>query len=373
MPQRPRIAFVHSILYFGSTEQSYLKTLLKRIDQREFELWLVAPAHPALAPLLELKELAGRVARLSLSVDTTVFDRIASYRRTLRSLRPDLVHCVDVDPPAMIAGRLAGVRRLVVTHHTPELRPRDNWRGRLVRRAAWETRSHVIFTSEADRTRALESHPISPERSTVVSLGIDLDRFSPERVRDGLRRELGIADGRPVVGTVGRLNSQKGHTYLIRAAEEMVHRGTDAVFVVVGEGDLRDELLREVRDRGLQDRFFFLGHREDVPELLAGFDVFALSSNFEGMCLAVAEALAIATPVVATDVGGVRQSVVPGETGLLVPPRDPDALARELVWVLEHPEEARRMALAGRRRVRQLYSLDRMVATTTDLYRRLLA
>jgi glycosyltransferase involved in cell wall biosynthesis len=363
-----RIAFTHSILFYGSTE-GYLSDLFRRLPAHGFEVCLAAPDEPVLEPLLTHDALAGS-ARFPLPAGAGGW--IRSYAGALRSLRPALVHHGDVDPPAMLASALVGVRRRVVTHHTPELRRDDNLRGRSLRRLAWATRPHVIFTSELDRQTALRREPIAPARSSAISLAIDLERFSPRRTDGRLRRELGLPESTPIVGTVGRLQPQKGHVHLIAAAAELRRSGRDAAFVVVGDGALRDELHRQARAAGVGDRFHLFGHRDDVPELLSDFDVFVLSSDFEGMCLAVAEALAMERPVVATDVGGVRQSVVPGETGLLVEPRDPHALARGIAELLDRPDEARRMAEAGRERVERLYALDTMVAATADLYRRLL-
>lgn len=368
---RPRIALVHSIPAFGAIER-YLQALIAKIDRRRLDLWLVVPDHPALAPLLGMEEVTGRVAAVpSPAAQPTGLHAALAYRAALREIRPDLVHSIEVDAPAMIAARLAGVRRLVVTHHTPEHRPKDSRRGRLLRRLAWEMRPHVIFTSEADRETGLRLDPIRRGRSSVISLGIELERFSPA-TPDRLRAELRLRDER-VVGTVGLLRPQKGHDHLIRAAAQVVREEPDVVFVVVGDGELRDELRRQVQEQGLGGRFFLLGQRDDVPHLLSGFDVFALSSNYEGLCLAVAEAMAMEKPVVATAVGGVRESIVPAETGLLVPPGDPDALAEAILRLLRDPEEARRLALAAGERARRLYSLDPMIEATTALYRRLLA
>jgi glycosyltransferase involved in cell wall biosynthesis len=367
-PPVARVAFSHSILFYGSTE-GYLRELFERLPARGFEVWLAAPDEPVLEPLLSLPALEGRIVRFPLPHSFPAWVR--AYRHAFRRIRPDIVHCGDVDPPAMLAARLAGVGRLVVTHHTPELRRSDNALGRALRRLGWAMRPHVVYTSELDRETSLARDPVQPRRASAISLGIDLERFAPKT--DGrLRTELALGTDVPIVGTVGRLHAQKGHADLIAAAADLERAGREAAYVVVGDGALRERLGDQVREAGLEGRFHFLGHRDDVPELLAGFDVFVLPSHFEGMCLAVAEALAVERPVVATDVGGVRQSVVPGETGVLVEPGRPEELARQIAWVLDHPDEARRMASAGRERVHRLYALDAMTDATADLYRRLL-
>jgi glycosyltransferase involved in cell wall biosynthesis len=365
-----RVAIVHSLFHFGSTEQ-YLCDLISRADPAALEVWLVAPDAAVLEPLLDLSELRERVVALPVHVYRSAPRAIAAQRRALRRIRPDVVHVADNDPPALLAARLAGARRVVMTYHTPEHRPHDSLVGRGLRRAAWATRPYVIFTSSHDRETGLALDPIRPERTSVISFGLDFSRFDP-KTPDGLRGDLGL-DGRRVVGTVGLLRRQKAHDVLVAAAERVLREEPDVLFVVVGDGEQRAGLEQLIADRGLEDRFRLLGYRDDVPGLIAGFDVFALSSDFEGMCFAVAEAMAMEKPVVATAVGGVRQSVVEGETGLLVRPRDPDALADALLWTLRHPEEARRMGRAGGERVRRLYSLDRMVAETSALYRSLLA
>jgi glycosyltransferase involved in cell wall biosynthesis len=364
-----RVAFVHSIRHYGSTERTYLTALLEGLDRGSFTPWLVIPDDEVLAPLRELEPVRDRVRAIPLG--THALGAIGRYRSALRSIAPDLVHCVDVDSPAMLAARLAGVRRLVVTHHTPELEPAYNLRGRVLRRLAWATLPHVVFTSDADRATALDREPIERERATVIPLGIDLERLSRDADGTRLREELPLG-ARPVVGSVGRLATQKGHTYLLQAAELLRDRGHDVAVVLVGDGSLRSQLEREAEARGLAGNVFFLGERDDVPELVAGFDVFALSSNFEGQCLAVGEALAAGVPVVATDVGGVGQTIVDGETGVLVPPRDPEALADGVAWTLENRDEALRLAAAGRKRVWRLYRFETMVDSTQALYRRVL-
>ena len=271
---------------------------------------------------------------------------VTRLTRLLRRLRPRLVHVTDVWPQALVAARLARVPRLLVTHHTPELPRRDNLAGRTWWRLGWATRPEVVYTSEADRARDGRSP------SHVVPLGIDLDRF--DSPRPALEKQ------RPLVGTVARLAPQKDHRTLVAAARLV----PEAEFVVVGNGELRGELERLAE--GLPVRF--LGARGDVPELLASFDVFALPSLYEGLCLAVIEAQAAGVPVVATPVGGIRDTVVDGETGLLVPTRDPTALAAAIRRLLDDRPAAEAMAAEAKRRVRERFSVERMVEETLALY-----
>ena len=274
-------------------------------------------------------------------------ESVRELTRILRRLRPRVAHVMDVWPQALVAARLARVPRVLVTHHTPELPRRDNLAGRAWQRLGWLARPEVIYTSEADRARD------GRRPSHVIALGIDLERF------DGARPAL--VNDAPLVGNVARLAPQKDHRTLIEAARLV----PEAEFVVAGDGELRDELERMAEGA----RMRFLGMRDDVPELLASFDVFAFPSLFEGLCLAVIEAQAAGVPVVATPVGGIRETVVDGETGLLVPTEDPPALAAAIRRLLEDRPAAEAMAAEARRRVRERFSIERMVDATLALYR----
>jgi glycosyltransferase involved in cell wall biosynthesis len=316
-----------------------------------------------------MPELAGRVVPVAAGSSLPAF--VWTRGRALRSIRPALVHCPDFDPPAMITARVARTLPLVVTYNTPELQPPYNAVGRATLRAAWSTRPWVIYTSDRDLATSAARDPVASGRTTAIPYGVDLRRFAP-RDRSHARAALGIPPERRVVGTVGLLKEQKAHTYLLQAAEQLAAHRDDVEWLIVGDGELRAQLEDEARARNVADRIRFLGQRDDVAEILTAFDVFALSSTYEGMCFAVAEALAAEVPVVATDVGGVSQSVVDGETGLLVPPRDPSALARSIERLLDDGDDAARLARAGRDRVRRLYALATMVERTESLYLRAL-
>ena len=337
------IVFVHGLRNWGAVEE-YVAALVRGLRERGEDVALLYPDDAVLAPFAELGAAGG-----TFDLDAPGLTR--RLRGELRRLRPSIVHATDVFPQAQLAARLAWVRRLLVTHHTPDLPRRDNLAGRAWQQVGWLTRPEVVYTSETDRTsdaRKLRTH--------VVPLGIELDRFA------GGRRVL---EGR-IVGNVARLAEQKGHRDLIAAAPRVVERHPDVRFVVAGDGALRGEL--EALAAPLGDRFEFLGERRDVPDLLASFEVFAFPSYFEGLCLAVIEAQAAGVPVVATPVGGIRETVVEGETGWLVPPDDPRALAERILWVLDHPAEAAAAADEARLRVRARYSERAMVDATLALY-----
>jgi glycosyltransferase involved in cell wall biosynthesis len=350
------IVLVHGAPAFGAVER-YIETIAAALLGSGEEVALVYPDAAELAPLAALAGANVRTlpfAPAELAQPTPL--QAVRLARRLRRLQPRVVHVMDVWATGQIATRLARSPRLLVTHHTPELPRDDSVFGRAWFRLGWLTRPEVIYTSDADQlhdSRRLVSH--------VIPYGIDLDRFA--RARPALRN-----DG-PIIGTVARLAPQKGHRVLIDAAPLVLGRHPDARFVLVGDGEIRDELEQRVRDAGLADFFEFTGERDDVPELLASFDVFALPSFFEGLCFAVIEAQAAGIPVVATGVGGIVETVLPGETGIRCEPGDAGSLAEGILRILDDPAEGHRLAREARRRVRARYSVDRMVEETIALYR----
>jgi glycosyltransferase involved in cell wall biosynthesis len=211
------------------------------------------------------------------------------------------------------------------------------------------------------------------EQFRCVPLGLDLDPFLDcAHLRGRLRRELGIADETPLIGIVARLVPIKGHGLFLRAAREVAATRPDARFLIIGDGELRRHLEMEARSLGVADRVIFTGFRSDLPAIYADLDVVALSSFNEGLPVTIIEALAAARPVVATDVGAVRDLVEPGETGWLVPAGNQESLARGILRMLEFPEVARRLGEAGRRHVYPHLSIDRLVGDLSGLYRELL-
>jgi glycosyltransferase involved in cell wall biosynthesis len=184
---------------------------------------------------------------------------------------------------------------------------------------------------------------------------------------------LHVGDGDRVIGTISRLVWKRGNEELLEAAALVRHAIPSATLVVVGDGPLRPALEARARELGLNDGVRFLGAVPQAARLLPHFDVFILSSVLEGMSNSLLEAMAAGRPVVATRVGGNPEVVVEGETGFLVPPKDPRALADAVLRLLRDRELAHRFGEAARRRVESQFSLEQMVHRMEDLYDDLLA
>jgi len=186
---------------------------------------------------------------------------------------------------------------------------------------------------------------------TVVGNAVDVDRHLEPADRETVRARLGFGAGEHLMTMVGTFKAQKGHRTLVEAAGTVVPRFPSLHLLLIGDGELVGEIRDQIHAAGLSDRIHFLGTRRDVPDLLAASDSFVLPSLWEGLSLALVEAMASGLPIVATDVSGTSRLVIDGVTGRLVPPGDPKALAEAMAELLEDPASAARLAAAGRERM----------------------
>lgn len=287
--------------------------------------------------------------------------------RIIKDLKPDIVHAHDPhavaaaslalafntknDGPALIASRRVSFR----------LKPHafSRWKYRQV--------DCFVAASESIRT-TLIGDGINAARIVTVYEGIDVHRIQAEPPVN-IHAELWLPTHAPIVGATGALTSEKGHRHLVDAAAMVVREVPDARFVILGEGDLRPSLERQVKDLHLEKHVFLPGFRPDVLAFVNAFDLFVMPSIAEGLGTSLLDAMAAAKATVATDTGGVPEVVDRDNTGLLVPPRDPRALAVAIVRLLKDSTLRERMGRAGLERVRKIFSADRMVERTLDVYR----
>lgn len=291
--------------------------------------------------------------------------------RLLRRERVHVVHPIGPMPDfyGVLAGALARVPVRLMT-----------WRNR--RYSLFHTALLWLITPLADRLIANSEHAAQAlrrwfvPRSRVMAIpnGLDSDRFARTPPLDEKRRELGLApDDGPLIGMVARLWAQKDQDTLIGAAQRLLDRYPNLVLVLVGTGRRRAALEATAAHLLPPGRYRFLGARNDVPELYHLLDVPVLSTHYEGMPNAVMEAMAAGRPVVATAVAGCAELIEDGVTGLLVPPRDPRALAEAVARVLDDKALAERLGSAGRQLIPERYGLERLIERHQRLYGQLLA
>jgi glycosyltransferase involved in cell wall biosynthesis len=240
---------------------------------------------------------------------------------------------------------------------------------RLLERVVNRLVTLVVANSQAVAQDTMEDEGLPARRIAVIRNGVAIP---DERLGQGVRPP-GLPAGGRIILCVANLRQGKGHPDLLAAAADVLPRFPDVALVLVGEGNLRPAIEEAVARYGLVGRILLLGQRDDVPALLDAADLFVLPSHEEGLPNALLEAMAHGMPVIATAVGGTPEAVEDGVSGLLVPPRDPGALAKAMTALLGDPPAARRFGQMGRARVAKFFTLDRMVAETESLYSALLS
>jgi glycosyltransferase involved in cell wall biosynthesis len=306
----------------------------------------------------------------SLGVDHRVGYTLAIPRlvRLVRREKAAVLHAHFFYPTlvGLIAARIARVRFVFTRHHSDHnIRIGKRWHTRVDALCA-RGADHVIAVSEETRRIMTDVEGVPATQISVVYNGMDpLPEPSPERVA-AIRAELGLG-AEPVCLMIGRLHEEKGHRFLFDAVPSIISRVGPIRVLLAGLGAHRAALEADVQRRGLQDTVRFLGWRPEIPELISLASVVVLPSLAESFGFALLEAGSLGKPVVAAATGGVPEVVVQGENGLLVPPRDPVALAESISRVLLDPALAKALGEGGRRQARR-FSFERMIRGYEAVY-----
>lgn len=365
-----RVAYVIGELGKGGAEYQ-LYELVRGLDRRRFEprvhvlqaggYW----AQPLRALGIEVVEFP--------SAGSMDWGRLRALRHALASYRPHVLHTVLWSGNAY--GRLAaiGLGIAVVVAAERNVVRRPAWQRALERVLDVGTTRYLVNSSAIVDELALRGG-LPRAKMEVIHNGIDLGRlppFDPERA--AARTAAGLDPARRLVVQIGRLEHQKDWPTFLAAAARIAADVPDVDFLAIGEGSLRPALETESVRLGLGARMRFTGLRHDVPAVLAGADLMVLASRHEGLPNVVIEAMATGAVPIVTDVGGARELVVPDETGVIVPVERPDAIASVALALLASPERRRSMAVAGRRRIEERFTIDAMVRRTSAAYDELLA
>ncbi|NSW55493.1 MAG: glycosyltransferase family 4 protein [Armatimonadetes bacterium] len=387
MPAK-RIAFVDHAEQLGGAQKSLIE-LLGNLDRARYEPVLLCAKK---ADWLERADLNGvekvrvfessevlgwRRDRLanswiqSVGVVSRALGPVSNLISALRQVRPDLVH-TNTLKAHMLGSAAAKLLGLPLVWHVRDILEPGGALTWLIRAGRW-SKPRVIAISNAVRDQ-FEGCNIDVE---VIYNGIPLDRFAPGPADEALRDEFGITSGARVITVVGRLTPWKGHRVLLEALNLILPEYPDAVLIVVGEvafweTDYLGELQGYAQELGVAQAVRWLGFRDDVAEILALTDVFALPSENEPFGRAIIEAMAAGKPVVATRSGGVPEIVVDGETGLLVEPRSKTQLAQAICQLLGDTQMAARMGQAGLERAKRSFDTHRVAETVQALYDRTL-
>ncbi len=292
--------------------------------------------------------------------------------RLFRKERPDVVHTHTSKAGFLgrLAARLAGVPLILHTiHELPQNAVRSRKAKlvyRLLEQVAARWAHHLITVSYANERQILEERICPPNKLTTIREGLELEKYQPSQAPEAIRQRYGIPESALLIGTAARLEPAKGYGFLLEAFELIRARRPDAWLVCAGTGHLESELRAQAGPQVV-----FTGWVDDLVSTMAAYDIFVLSSLYEGLGIVLLEAMALARPVVSTAVGGTTDVVVDGETGYLVPSRDPQALATRVLQLLDTPERCQQMGAAGRERVEREFRAEAADDAMLALYTRL--
>jgi glycosyltransferase involved in cell wall biosynthesis len=358
---KTNILFVNTNLDTGGAEEITL-TYCRLLDKDRFTVTVVCLHGGVVA------EEIGRIPGINV-VEVKTRSRIGRFLKTLRIARQanaDVVHN-QASWYGLLVGTLVRARRVETIQNVYHWL---NWHERLRYGLYLRLADRIIAVSEAVSEFTRSFFPFVPTaRMTVIFNSIDASRFQvPPRQED--TEEFGL-HRKTVIGFLGRLTEQKGLPYLLSAASEIGRTHPEVRFLIVGDGELGQKLREEAARKGLTN-VVFAGFQRDIPRFLSLFDIFVLPSLWEGLPVAVVEAMAAAKPVVATRVGGTPEAVVDGITGYIVEPRNVQQLVRRLTELIQDRGLRERMGMAGVQRVKEHFNASTMVSRTEELYMDLL-
>jgi glycosyltransferase involved in cell wall biosynthesis len=347
-----------------------LVDVVRRLDPARYEsLVCCIQAKGELAA--ELEKSGVRVLCLD-RMQSKRFDwrAVGDLTRLLRAERIALVHShlYHANLYGRIAALLARVPAVATVHN---VYARSKLHRRLLNRLLAHASARVIAVSEEIRSDLIAQDRIDRRKVVVIHNGIDVRRVESKLTREQARVRLGIGENELAFGCVGRLEQQKGHRFLLEACAALkkdADLGPRLRLLLVGDGRLRGDLETQAKALGLASSVSFLGTRQDVPDILRALDVYAMPSLWEGLSIAMLEAMAAALPMVISDVSGAAQALGDNEHGIRVPPGDAAALADALRSLAREPGRRRALAMSARQRVQERFSIDAMMSQLASIY-----
>ena len=411
----PTIAYYSNTLQLGGSEV-YLKDILKNVDFKKYKILFIGPhkhplrewintqpqiqsinldgvlnivsAHPLENKQLDasnekssspnsVKNLWHRHVPASLKLFIGTLKDIRRLKKFFKKLSVDLIHFNDTGcEPPVIAARLAGIPKIIGTFHVEPAyeRQKTDWAHRLIEYFSTRCLHLGVSVSAAVREAWVKRTGVSRDKIFVVYNGIDLEKFKSLKTNKpaGLK-EFNCSENDKIICVPARLHPMKGHHDLLAAVQQYFQNKTDIKFLLVGDGPLRQEIENFLKKNRLQDSVKILGFRKDIADIMRLSDLIVLPSiSLEALPYVLIEAMACSKPVVATNFSGIPEVVEDNVTGLLVPRKNPQALADAINRLLENPQKAAGMGEAGRKRVETLFAQERMLDETFTLYESLL-
>jgi glycosyltransferase involved in cell wall biosynthesis len=228
-----------------------------------------------------------------------------------------------------------------------------------------------IVVSESLKKTLIDDHRIPLNKVIKIYNGVELDAYKPDvfcQASSEIRKKLRIKNEIFVIGAIGRMVWQKGFEYLIEAASNVIKEYPEARFLIVGEGPLKGKLKVKSEKLRVENKVIFTGFQTDIKEILSAIDILVIPSLLEGFPMITLEAMAMAKPIIATNIDGITEQITDGINGILIPPKDPSAMAQAIITLINNREKAKAMGLAARKKVEQEFSVEKMIKDTEKVY-----
>jgi glycosyltransferase involved in cell wall biosynthesis len=358
----------------ASGQTTHVFSLAKKLDRRKYQIEIIIPNRLSLSVIPSLSS-EVKITPLPIQKVIWKFQALSYFKQAVREHPNTIVHIHSQE--AGIIGRpltkVFGGKLIFYTPQTIDIQRKQYYRLYIyIEQILAKLTDHILSVNEADRRRLL-SWGISPKKVDTVYNGIDLDEFYQAEDQGKIRNSLQLQENTPLIMQIGRLSIQKSPLNFVEGARIILTKLPKVQFVMVGSGPLSTMVKKRIRDLGLERKIILAGAHKQAFRLIPAADIVTLTSLWEGTPYSLLEAMAWQKPVVATSVNGCPEVVSNRETGLLVPPNDPDQWASAVMEVISNPSMAETFGKAGRRLVEEKFTITRMVQSISDLYEEAIA
>jgi glycosyltransferase involved in cell wall biosynthesis len=360
---------------FGGAQRNTLLTLKGLIrDGYRAEL-ICGPGGPLIREAEAIKIKVHTIDELIRQVNPSRdYQALVILYKLFKLHKYDIVHTHSTK--AGLLGRLAawwaGIPSIVHTVHGVPFEMNGNYRSRVYINLEWLiglATDRVICVGDVLRQEVAAWNMIPGEKLATIYSGIDFAGYIPQRTAVQMKQELGIEDAWPIVGCIGRLSEQKAQHILIDAISYLTGKYPKIKLILVGDGERYPHLKKQIFDKGISSHILLLGDRDDIADLLNIFNVYAMSSLWEGVGRALTEAMYWGLPIVATPVNGVKEFIQHQVTGLLIPTRDPNALASSIDRLLVDVDLAQCISSNAKHKAEEIMGGDQMIKSIEDVYK----
>ena len=373
---RLKLLFVIDNLQFGGGERVFAQ-IIKGLPPEKYEISLASSPGEQFHQAIESRQVQFYPTDFSKKLNFTL---ILSLSEIIKKNEIELVHGQGARAEfyARLASRLAGKSKYVSTIAMPvegfDVGPIRKKIYSLFDSFSEKFVDRFLVVSDVLRDKMIRGHGIPEERVIRIYNGIEVNHYLPQD-ENGLplriRNEFNIDADTLLIGSIGRLVWQKGFEHLVQAMPKVLNQFPQTKVLIVGEGPIRDDLEALAQKLKVEKHIIFANFRKDIKEILSAIDILIVPSLLEGFPMITLEGMAMAKPIIATDIDGIREQIFDGESGILIPPRDPDAIAAAVVRLSTDKELAHNLGLEGRRRVEKEFTVEKMVSETEKVYQSL--